>query len=132
MFVLYTVLTIGIVIFIFRLALRFASYLAKRMVERRFRTAEVLLKEKKLPDGWARKAVGTERTPATMAPPQEERARRILLKLLDDLTRYFETSPLFDTKETRDLMVRKLDVVYEDWQKRSVREILRQPHPSEQ
>jgi len=129
--VLYAVLTIGIVAFLFRLSLRFASYLTKRMVESRFRAAEVLLKENKLPDGWMRRAVGAEGVPGTLSASEEERARRMLLKLLDGLTRYFETSPLFDTRETRELMVSKLDRVYDDWKERPVREILQRPHPSE-
>ena len=108
--------------------------MSERFVTSKFRAAETLLEDGRIPEGWMeaverkvfRDWLGRPREEAT----SESSAREALLEMLDRLIKYFEKCPFFDNPETRELMLSRLREIAESWRAKEWAQIVQEGAPS--
>jgi hypothetical protein len=110
--------------------------LSERFVTSRFRAAESLLKEGRLPANWSERihARVFHGIPARLGlrvrDQLENDAKRMMLGMLDGLIKYFGNSPFFDNPDTRTMFLERLEAVRESWRQKSWEEIMAQYTPA--
>lgn len=120
--ILWFALALGLTLFVVQLSARWAMHWSARLVESRFRAAESIANEERVPQEWLRsfrrrldrieRAGGSEARVARSV----ERARRRCLRRVDDLMRFFEGSPYVDTPSVRHQLLRALQSQRERWE----------------
>jgi hypothetical protein len=101
----------GILVF----AAWFARQVTDRFVGRTHRWIEEIMRTGEAPDSWSRRAkwrISGRRL-------SEEKAKAAALHRLDSLIAYAERSPLMGDAETKEVVLERLDEVYDDWAQRS-------------
>lgn len=127
--VLIFVLALAAFLFLFfKLILWYATAVAKAMVERRHRDAELILATGRVPPGWARGAQAGK-MPSVAGPETRavKRARSRALRRLGSLMSYLRRTTLVDSEETRNTMLEQLVVIRERWQQAEWGEIRPEP-----
>ncbi len=120
----------GIFVFLFKFAGVITTRLSEKYVSTKFKAAESLLEEEKLPRDWldrvTRKAFRVQWLPLKRRTDSEmeEDAKEMMLVMLDGLTKYFEKCPFLDTPETRTLLLDRLNALAANWRSKEWREIL--------
>ena len=104
--------------------------LSERMVTNFFRSAEALLERDRLPQDWndelAKMAKhGTVRRWVIYRVPWQEAAKPYLMKKINSLHKFFEKCPFVESPESRELLLKRLDVIIERWEGSERSEILR-------
>jgi hypothetical protein len=121
-------LLVAIVVFLvfvagFTLLFRFTTQrIGQRVgewVDRKHRAAEQIIETGMPPASWI----------AALPRGTPERRRRVLLRELRALAKYFERSPLVDTEETRREIVEILQGIVTRWKAASPGELLSPPAP---
>lgn len=115
---LILVLMLGLAVFVFAFglgAVKYAQFLADRMVGRKHREAEALTGSEMLPPRWMRGIYGIE----AIAPYAKFRAMR----RMEALIKYFRTTPLIEDDAARDQVTRELRDLKERWKELSWNEI---------
>jgi len=117
-------------VFLFKFAGILTTRLSEKFVTTRFKAAESLLEEEKLPQAWlirirrtAFRGRWARLKPRTLAEMEED-AKEIALQLLEGLTKYFEKCPFLDTPETRLLLIDRLTALAENWRAKDWRDIV--------
>lgn len=102
----------------------FAVWLANRVAEhtigRRHRLIEEIMNTGHVPAAWASRAsnaAGIRRS--TTKGPGSDKAKVSCLQKLDALIAYAENSPLMGDAETKEVVLQRLDEVYDEWARRS-------------
>lgn len=97
----------GILVF----AAWFARQVTDRFVGRPHRWIEEILRTGEAPAAWHHLAWPSAR--ARRSSPEQAKARD--LRRLDDLIAYTERSPLMGDAETKEVVLQRLDEIYDDW-----------------
>jgi hypothetical protein len=100
---------------ILALAAWFARLMTERLIGRKHRLIEHIMHTGEPPDAWrqpARRPTGMRATFRRGAP---EDAQASYLRRLDSLIAYTERSPLMGDAETKEVVLQRLDEVYDDW-----------------
>jgi len=116
-------------VLILRLAVILMGRIAGRYVNDKHRAAEEIVNTGKVPKRWSNKL--EKRIPLVSNSHQlkkalkmESRAKTIILKKMDNLIKYFKTSPLVQNKETKEILLDKLLRARKDWKEKNYKEII--------
>lgn|GEM_PF-2132031 len=93
----------------------FARRVTDRFVGRPHRWIEEILRTGEAPAAWRHPArlAALARWRARRSSPEQAKARD--LRRLDDLIAYTERSPLMGDAETKEVVLQRLDEIYDDW-----------------
>jgi hypothetical protein len=93
----------------------FARQVTERVIGRKHRLIEQIISTGEPPDAWrppTRRLVGMK---ALSSRSAAERARASYLRRLDSLIAYTERSPLMGDAETKEVVLQRLDEIYDEW-----------------
>jgi hypothetical protein len=93
---------------LFRAAVGRMGQVVGKATYQRHTSAEEIVSSGRVPASWRGARPG---------PPYADDARRVYLRRLDDLIRYFGKAPVFDTEETRQLLLGQLRAARERWER---------------
>ena len=103
--------------------LLFATWFARRVIEqfigRKHRWIEEIMRTGEAPDAWSRRAQWPDIVRKLQRHSAPEKAKASYLRQLDDLIAYTERSPLMGDAETKEVVLQRLDEVYDEWDRRS-------------
>ncbi len=94
-------------------AIRVLQSVIQGQVEGRFRAAEAITNDHRVPTTWLQQS----RIKPGAGPKAEARAKALCLKKLDALIGYFRGCPFVDSEESRELLLEELGAVRETWQR---------------
>jgi hypothetical protein len=101
----------------------FAAWLTRqvtdRAVGRTHRWIEEIMNSGEPPQAWARRAAWPTLTRDSRERSGLEKAKASYLRRLDGLIAYAETSPLMGDEETKEVVLQRLDEIYDDWAERN-------------
>jgi hypothetical protein len=102
----------------------FAVWLANRVAEhaigRQHRLIEEIINTGHVPAAWAGRSQGDTGILRSRArSPRSGKAKVSCLRKLDALITYAENSPLMGDAETKEVVLQRLDEVYDEWARRS-------------
>ena len=94
-------------------AMRVFQGALKTRIEERFRAADAIVNDHRVPATWLK----ASRARRGAGPEDEVKAQALCLGKLDELTRYFRTSPFVDGEESREVLLQELQAAREAWEK---------------
>ncbi len=118
-----------VLIFLLKYSGVLVTRLSERFVTGRFRAAQSILEEGRIPEAWRKRIHArvfhgfAARLGLQDRDRMENRAKRMLLGMLEALITYFGSSPFFDDPDTRKLFLEKLAAVRDSWRQKSWKEI---------
>lgn len=101
------------------------GYIGKRFgltVRERHEAAQIIVETGLPPRQWRREAARASHTDRS----DDTSARRVLGNRVDQLTRYFRTAPVFDSEETRRVLLADLQDARDAWEKMAVETLINQ------
>ena len=119
-----------VLILLWKLAGVLVMRVSERLVTGRFRAAESLLEHGRIPEAWLARIQSSElrgiaaRVFFRNGAGRDERAHRTVMRMLNDLARYFAGSPFFDTPETKTHFLQRLKDLRAAWQDLPWQELL--------
>lgn len=106
--------TIGVVAFLIQVIFRWGTVQLTREIELRMRAAETIVNHDRLPEAWLRRdreSIAAMRRSGRSQIEIDQAGSKALagsLKRIDDLIRFFESSPLVDSAESREVLLHGL------------------------
>jgi hypothetical protein len=92
---------------------------SERMISRKHRLLEEIINTGEVPPEWMKRATRPiAKLRGVRGAVAGDQAKAACLKQLDDLTVYVERSPFMADDETREVVLERLDHVYEAWASR--------------
>lgn len=117
---------IGFIV-VFTLLLKFALTLlgkvAGRQIGAKHRAAEEIVKEGRVPKSWTSK-LEKQILSKHNSPEMEDKAKRKILRRLDNLIEHFKKSPLVEGKKTRKILLNKLKEAHKSWEEKKWEDIV--------
>lgn len=101
----------GIMIF----AAWFSRQVTDQLIGRKHRWIEEIMSTGEAPDAWYRRTQWPIRAHKLQGRNAPEKAKANHLRQLDDLIAYTERSPLMGDEETKEVVLQRLDEVYDEW-----------------
>ena len=115
---IFPLVIIGMVIFLvllYRGAILYTEKLVSVVVDRKHRDAEFILSSENAPPDWRKRGLARWASGPL--------AKRIALRRLNAIIRYFRHTPLVKDEESRELLIERLEGVNQSWQARDWKEI---------
>ena len=92
---------------------------SERMISRKHRLLEEIVNTGEVPAEWKRRGIRPgDKLRGARGAVAGDQAKAACLQQLDDLTVYVERSPFMADDETREVVLKRLDHVYEAWASR--------------
>jgi hypothetical protein len=120
---------VSIFLLLIKLLASFTGRLSERMITGYFQSAESLLERDILPADWSARITTIAKWEANRERlnglvPLREAAKPYLMKKIKKLYKFLEKCPFLESAETRDLLLSRLEVVIDRWEKSDLSEIL--------
>lgn len=121
---------VSVFLLLIKLLGSFSGRISERMITGYFQSAEALLERDKLPDDWNARLTTMAKRRAILERllpfgPERNPARAYLMKRIKRLHKFFGKCPFVESPEAREMLLDRLDVVIDRWEKSDLPEILR-------
>lgn len=91
---------------------RIIGYFVGRMISDKHRTAEEIITTEKVPRAW-------------ISYSSSEKSTKVkILKRLEDLIKYFNNTPCFDSNDTKEMLLSDMKKIYSLWEESELKDIV--------
>ncbi len=115
---IFPLIIIGMVVFLFllyKLTILYTEKIVSVVVDRKHQDAETILSSSYAPPEWGKRGI--------VRWVNESLAKRLALRKLDGIIKYFKHTPLVEDEDARELLISRLKSVKESWQQMAWKEI---------